>query len=56
MRQASWFVQTRPREGVFCTWACSYCESPQPVNQRCWWSRARGSGERSRLSLGCEAG
>lgn len=37
-RQASWFVQTRPRLGVFIPAVPMRCgtSSPQPVNQRCW--------------------
>ncbi|KAF2129127.1 hypothetical protein P153DRAFT_32731 [Dothidotthia symphoricarpi CBS 119687] len=57
IRHASWFVQTRPSAGVFSVCAGSDSASPQPVNQRCWWSRARGSGERRSVgSIWCWEG
>lgn len=50
MRQAIWFAQTRPREGVLRFVDSGKSEdavggvSPQPVKNRCWWSRERTLG------------
>jgi len=47
MRQAIWFVQMRPREGVLRLCRMPVMEgeedwSPQPVKKRCWCSRVSG--------------